>query len=41
VTQWDGSDDERGWTGLGQRVWATDARPSCGMLDVRELLLQA
>ena len=37
VTQWAG-DDERGWTGLGQRVWATDAS-ECGMLDVRVLEL--
>ena len=38
-TVWDGSDDT-GWTGMGQRVWTTDAA-ELGMLDVRELILQA
>ena len=38
-TVWDGS-DETGWTGMGQRVWTTDAA-ELGMLDVRELILQA
>lgn len=37
VTQWAG-DDDSGWTGLGQRVWTTDAS-ECGMLDVRVLEL--
>jgi len=32
-TDWSG-DDEHGWRGLGQRVWATDAT-ELGLLDVR------
>jgi type VI secretion system protein ImpE len=34
-TVWEGS-DEAGWTGLGQRVWATDSFET-GVLDVRRL----
>lgn len=36
-TVWEG-DDETGWRGLGQRVWATDAS-EVGVLDVRVLEL--
>jgi protein involved in temperature-dependent protein secretion len=34
-TVWVG-DDERGWRGLGQRVWTTDVT-ELGLLDVRSV----